>query len=97
MTTFHTPEVSEVEETVTVKLWEVYLRYNNAQQYRTLSELCLENATTPEEDIAGRVTFRFSRDLWERKVKHLLHENRIPAAVRSPRMTSMRMRDHSLN
>ena len=97
MTTLHTPEVSAAEDTVTVKLWEAYLRYNNAHLFRILSELCVENATSPEDYVAERVTFRFSRNQWEHKVRHILDENRIPATVRMPRTTSLRYRRHALN
>lgn len=97
MTTLHTPRVSPSEETVTVKLWEAYLRYNNAYLYKILSEMCVENATTPEECVAERVTFRFSRNLWEHKVRHILHENRIPVTVRASRPTSIRTVRRSRN
>ncbi len=97
MTLSRTPEVPYDEGTVTVKLWEAYLRYNNAHLYRILSDLCLEEATTEQEHQSERVTFRFSRRLWEGKVKQILEENRIPVTLRSPRSSLVRSSQHSLN
>lgn len=72
------------QEIVEIKLWEVYLLYNRSNLYNTLSTYSLENGPVEKgQQEPGRVSFRFMSYDWERTVKQLLYDNRIPVIVQS--------------
>jgi len=72
------------QETVEIKLWEVYLLYNRHQLYSTLSAYSLDNGPVEKDQQAvGRVSFRFMTFDWDRTIKQLLCDHRIPVIVQS--------------
>jgi len=72
------------EEIIEIKLWEVYLLYNRRNLYNTLSTYSLDNGPVEKaHQEEGRVSFRFVSYDWERTVKQLLYDNRIPVIVQS--------------
>lgn len=79
------------QEIVEIKLWEVYLLYNRANLYKTLSTYSLDNGPVEkDQQEAGRVSFRFLGYDWERTIKHLLYDNRIPVIVESNTLAAVK-------
>jgi hypothetical protein len=72
------------QEIVEIKLWEVYLLYNRSNLYNTLSTYSMDNGPVEkDQQEGGRVSFRFMSYDWERTIKQLLYDNRIPVIVQS--------------
>ena len=81
------------QETVQIKLWEVYLLYNRQNLYNTLSTYSLDNGPVEkDQQEEGRVTFRFMAFDWERTIKQLLYDNRIPVIVQSNNLAALKAR-----
>jgi hypothetical protein len=79
------------EEIIEIKLWEVYLLYNRRNLYNTLSTYSLDNAPVEKDhQEEGRVSFRFLAYDWERTVKQLLYDNRIPVIVQSNALAAVK-------
>jgi hypothetical protein len=80
-------------EIVEIKLWEIYLLYNRRSLYKTLSTYSLDNGPVEkDQQEEGRVTFRFMTFDWERTVKQLLYDNRIPVIIQSDNFAAVRAR-----
>ena len=80
-------------EIVEIKLWEVYLLYNRRNLYNTLSTYSLDNGPVEKhQQEEGRVAFRFMAFDWERTIKQLLYDNRIPVIIQSNSYTAVRSR-----
>lgn len=81
------------QEIVEIKLWEVYLLYNRRNLYNTLSTYSLDNGPVEKgQHEEGRVTFRFMTFDWERTIKQLLYDNRIPVIIQSNAFAAVRAR-----
>ncbi|MEO5600064.1 MAG: hypothetical protein ABIR06_03970 [Cyclobacteriaceae bacterium] len=79
------------QEIVEIKLWEVYLLYNRSNLYTTLSTYSLDNGPVEKaQQEPGRVSFRFMTFDWERSVRQILYENRIPVIVQSNTFDAVR-------
>lgn len=72
------------QEIMEVKLWEIYLLYNRHNLYNTLSTYSIDNGPVekPQQE-EGRVSFRFTEYDWNRTIRQLLYDNRIPVIVQS--------------
>ncbi len=71
-------------EIIEIKLWEVYLLYNRRSLYTALSTYSLDNGPVEKDhQEEGRVCFRFLSFDWERTIKPLLYEHRIPVIIQS--------------
>lgn len=88
-------------EIVEIKLWEVYLLYSRLNLYKTLSAYSLDNGPVEkDQQDEGRVSFRFMAYDWERTVKQLLYDNRIPVILQSNAFTAVKAKgtyDTALN
>lgn len=84
------------QEIIEIKLWEVYLLYNRRNLYNTLSTYSLDNGPVEKsQQEEGRVSFRFLSFDWERTIKHLLYDNRIPVIIQSNSLAAVKSRgDH---
>jgi hypothetical protein len=81
------------QEIVEIKLWEVYLLYNRSNLYNTLSTYSLDNGPVEkDQQEAGRVSFRFMAYDWERTIKQLLYDNRIPVIIQSNTLAAVKAR-----
>jgi hypothetical protein len=81
------------QEIVEIKLWEVYLLYNRGNLYNTLSTYSIDNGPVEKgQQEAGRVSFRFMNYDWERTIKQLLYDNRIPVIVQSNAFDAVKAR-----
>jgi hypothetical protein len=81
------------QEIVEIKLWEVYLLYNRRNLYTTLSTYSLDNGPVEkDQQEEGRVSFRFMTYDWERTIKQLLYDNRIPVIVQSNTFAAVKAR-----
>jgi hypothetical protein len=81
------------QEIVEIKLWEVYLLYNRSNLYTTLSTYSLDNRPVEkDQQEPGRVSFRFLTFDWERTIKQLLYDNRIPVVVQSNAFAAVKAR-----
>ena len=81
------------QELVEIKLWEVYLLYNRRNLYNTLSTYSLDNGPVEKDhQEEGRVSFRFMVYDWDRTIKHLLYDNRIPVIVQSNALGAVKAR-----
>jgi len=82
------------QEIVEIKLWEVYLLYNRRNLYNTLSTYSLDNGPVEkgQQEEEGRVSFRFMNYDWERSVKQLLYDNRIPVILQSNTLAAVKAR-----
>lgn len=81
------------QEIVEIKLWEVYLLYNRHNLYNTLSIYSLDNGPVEKDhQEEGRVTFRFMVFDWERTVKQLLYDNRIPVIIQSNTLAAVKVK-----
>lgn len=81
------------QEIVEIKLWEVYLLYNRSDLYNTLSTYSLDNGPMQKEhQEAGRVSFRFMAFDWDRTIKQLLYDNRIPVIIQSNTLDAVKAR-----
>jgi hypothetical protein len=79
------------QEIVEIKLWEVYLLYNRRNLYNTLSTYSLDNGPVEkDQQEEGRVCFRFMSFDWDRTIKHLLYENRIPVIIQSSTLAAVK-------
>ena len=79
------------QEIVEIKLWEVYLLYNRRNLYNTLSTYSLDNGPVEkDQQEEGRVSFRFMTYDWERTVKQLLYDNRIPVIIQSNTLAAVK-------
>ena len=79
------------QEVVEIKLWEVYLLHNRRNLYNTLSTYSLDNGPVEkDQQEEGRVCFRFMSFDWDRTVKHLLYENRIPVIIQSSTLAAVK-------
>lgn len=82
-----------LQEIVEIKLWEVYLLYNRSNLHATLSTYSLDNGPVEkDQQEAGRVSFRFMNYDWDRTIKQLLYDNRIPVIVESNTLTAVKAR-----
>ena len=80
-------------ETVEIKLWEVYLLYNRRNLYKTLSTYSLDNGPVEKDQQEdGRVSFRFTAFDWDRTIKQLLYDNRIPVIIQSNALAAVKAR-----
>ena len=81
------------QEIVEIKLWEVYLLYNRRNLYNTLSTYSLDNGPVEKgHQEEGRVSFRFLSFDWERTVKQLLYDNRIPVIIQSNTLAAVKVK-----
>ena len=81
------------QEIVEIKLWEVYLLYNRRNLYNTLSTYSLDNGPVEkDQQEEGRVSFRFMSYDWERTIKQLLYDNRIPVIIQSNTLAAVKAR-----
>lgn len=81
------------QEIIEIKLWEVYLLYNRRNLFNTLSTYSLDNGPVEKDhQEEGRVSFRFMAYDWERTVKQLLYDNRIPVIVQSNTFAAVKAR-----
>lgn len=80
------------QDIVEIKLWEVYLLYNRSNLYRTLAAYSIDNGPVEKDHQEGRISFRFMVFDWERSVKQLLYDNRIPVVLTSNPLTAVRIR-----
>src|SRR5687767_4380598 len=75
--------ISDTDEIVEIKLWEVYLLNNRANLHKMLTNLSIDNG--PVENVQhehGRVSYRFLAGVWENSIKHVLYDNRIPVIIK---------------
>lgn len=80
-------------EIVEIKLWEVYLMYNRQNLYNTLSTYSLDNGPVEkDQQEEGRVSFRFMAFDWDRAIKQLLYDNRIPVVIQSNTFAAVKAR-----
>lgn len=86
------------QEIIEIKLWEVYILYNRHNLYNTLSTYSLDNGPVEKDhQEEGRVTFRFMSFDWERTIKQLLYDNRIPVVMQSNTLAAVKARgDHGV-
>lgn len=76
-----------------IKLWEVYLLYNRHHLYNTLSTYSLDNGPVEkDQQEEGRVSFRFLSYDWDRTVKQLLYDHRIPVIIQSNALAAVKVR-----
>lgn len=81
------------QEIVEIKLWEVYLLYNRRNLHTTLSTYSLDNGPVEkDQQEEGRVSFRFLTFDWERTIKQLLYDNRIPVIIQSNTLAALKAR-----
>lgn len=81
------------QEIIEIKLWEVYLLYNRQNLYNTLSTYSLDNGPVEKDhQEEGRVSFRFMSYDWDRTIKHLLYDNRIPVIIQSNALAAVKAR-----
>lgn len=85
----NTPLAPEHDNTIVVKLWEIYLLYHPANVYKVLSEMSLDNGPRPDQQMSGRVIFRFPKTAWDNNIKNLLYEYRIPVVIQSSRLQAL--------
>jgi hypothetical protein len=78
------------DEIIVVKLWEIYLLYHPANLYTILTHYSLDHGPKDDQQLAGRVIFRFARSVWEEEIKHLLYEFRIPVIIQSNRLQAVK-------
>lgn len=84
------------QDIVEIKLWEVYLTYSHRNLYRTLAAYSIDNGPVEKDhQEEGRICFRFLAFDWDRAVKQLLYDNRIPVVIRSNPLSAVRMRGYS--
>jgi len=81
---------SRQDEIVIVKLWEIYLLYHPANLYKVLTDLSLNNGPEDDQQLTGRVVFRFSKANWDETIKSLLYEYRIPVLIQSNRLQAVK-------
>ena len=81
------------QEIVEIKLWEVYLLYNRRNLYNTLSTYSIDNGPVEkDQQEEGRVSFRFMTYDWERTIKQLLYDNRVPVIIQSNTLAAVKAR-----
>lgn len=81
------------QEIIEIKLWEVYLLYDRRNLYKTLSTYSLDNGPVEKDhQEEGRVCFRFMAFDWERTIKQLLYDHRIPVIVQSNTLAAVKAR-----
>lgn len=81
------------QEIIEIKLWEVYLLYNRHNLYSTLSTYSLDNGPVEKDhQEEGRLSFRFMAFDWERTIKQLLYDNRIPVVMQSNALAAVKAR-----
>jgi hypothetical protein len=81
------------QEIVEIKLWEVYLLYNRQNLYNILSTYSIDNGPVEKDQQEdGRVSFRFMAYDWDRTVKQLLYDNRIPVIIQSNALAAVKAR-----
>ena len=81
------------QEIIEIKLWEIYLLYNRHNLYNTLSTYSIDNGPGEKaQQEEGRVCFRFTEYDWDRTIKQLLYDNRIPVVVQSNAFAAVRSR-----
>jgi hypothetical protein len=80
------------QEIIEIKLWEVYLQNSRRNLYEVLSTYSLDNGPVEKDHHEeGRVFFRFLSFDWDRTVRQLLYDNRIPVIVQSNVLTDARV------
>ena len=92
MRTLTLPVATAAQETVTVKLWEIYLMYHPAGLYRFLTENSIDNGPTLDHTVPGRIIFRFDVKVWEDSIRDMLYENRIPVVIQSNPLNAVRVK-----
>jgi hypothetical protein len=80
------------DEIIVVKLWEIYLLYHPANLYKVLTEFSMDHGPADDENLPGRVIFRFSKTVWEDDIKSLLYEYRIPVVIQSNRLQAVKVK-----
>lgn len=81
------------QEIIEIKLWEIYLLYNRRNLYSTLSTYSLDNGPVEkDQQEEGRVCFRFMAFDWDRTIKNLLYEHRIPVIIQSSALEAVKAR-----
>jgi hypothetical protein len=81
------------QEIVEIKLWEIYLLYNRNNLYNTLSTYSLDNGPVEKDQQQdGRISFRFMVYDWDRTIKQLLYDNRIPVIIQSNTLAAVKGR-----
>lgn len=92
MRTLTFPIAAPSQETVTVKLWEIYLMYHPAGLYRLLTENSIDNGPSLDETAPGRIIFRFERGVWEDSIRDMLYEYRVPVVIHSNPLNAVRVK-----
>jgi hypothetical protein len=75
--------ISDTQEIIEIKLWEVYLLNNRSNLYKVLTELSCDHG--PVENVQhehGRVSYRFLAGTWESTIKPMLYDNRVPVIIK---------------
>jgi hypothetical protein len=75
--------ISDSQEIVEVKLWEVYIVSSRSKLHVILNQYAVDRG--PVENIQhepGRIVYRFTAEDWENDVKPLLYNNRIPVIIK---------------
>lgn len=81
------------QEIIEIKLWEVYLLYNRNNLFQTLSTYSLDNGPVEKgQQEPGRVSFRFMKYDWDKTIKTLLYDNRIPVVIQSNTFAAVQAR-----
>lgn len=74
---------NEAQDIVEIKLWSLYLLSSPGSLYNQVIESSIDRGPVEKNpQKPGRITFRFSVDEWEGKIKKLLYVNRIPVIVK---------------
>jgi hypothetical protein len=80
------------DEIIVVKLWEIYLLYHPASLYKVLTDFSLDKCPQDDQQLSGRVIFRFSKTAWEENVRDILYEHRIPVVIQSNRLQAVQVK-----
>lgn len=75
--------ISNSQEIIEVKLWEVYVVSNRTNLHAILNQYSVDQG--PVENIQhepGRIVYRFLAADWESDIKPLLYDNRIPVVIK---------------
>jgi hypothetical protein len=75
--------ISDSQEIIEIKLWEAYLLNDRNNVHNALNKFSIDHG--PVENTLhepGRIVYRFSAEIWENDIKHVLYENRIPVVIK---------------